>query len=176
MDYPSSLKTKLFLFNQIPQVSYSPDVGRYLVAARDIKPLELVIWDAADAMGPCADSVPVCLECFAKVDGSFQCPKCQVSGPISPRGSVLFKSHYQCMFTRFQFPLCGPKCVDKKLHKAECDIFAKIEKKINFSNLTEKHPVYTTIAPLRQGSSLRCSFLSPFGQFPLSLQIFGIRQ
>ena len=61
------------------QVSYSPDVGRYLVAARDIKPLELVIWDAADAMGPCADSVPVCLECFAKVDGSFQCPKCQVS-------------------------------------------------------------------------------------------------
>ena len=88
----------------------------------------------------------------------------------------LFKSHYQCMFTRFQFPLCGPKCVDKKLHKAECEIFAKIEKKINFSNLTEKHPVYTTIAPLRQGSSLRCSFLSPFGQFPLSLQIFGIRQ
>ena len=62
----------------------------------------------------------------------------------------LFKSHYQCMFTRFQFPLCGPKCVDKKLHKAECEIFAKIEKKINFSNLTEKHPVYTTIAPLRQ--------------------------
>ena len=66
------------LINQIAQVSYSPDVGRYLVAARDIKPLELVIWDAADAMGPSADSVPVCLECFAKVDGSFQCPKCQV--------------------------------------------------------------------------------------------------
>ena len=52
---------------------------------------------------------------------------------------------YNC----FKFPLCGEKCVDKKLHKSECEIFAKLEKKINFSNLDEKHPIYTTIAPLR---------------------------
>ena len=69
-------------------------------------------------------SEPVCLECFAKVDGSFTCPRCQ-------------------------FPLCGEQCVGKRLHKAECEIFANLEKKINFSNLKEKHPVYTTIAPLR---------------------------
>ena len=137
---------------------YSPSVGRYLVAARDIRPLELVLWDAAAAVGPSADreavlgmtldtlplslsvicppslslqhvssttsSEPVCLECFAKVDGSFACPRCQ-------------------------FPLCGDQCVGKRLHKAECEIFANLEKKINFSNLQEKHPVYTTIAPLR---------------------------
>ena len=66
----------------------------------------------------------MCLECFAKVDGSFTCPRCQ-------------------------FPLCGEQCVGKRLHKAECEIFANLEKKINFSNLKEKHPVYTTIAPLR---------------------------
>ena len=48
-----------------------------------------------------------------------------------------------------QFPLCSQKCVGKKLHKAECEIFSKLEKKINFSNLSEKHPIYTTIAPLR---------------------------
>ena len=29
------------------QVMFSPEVGRYLVAARDIKPLELVLWDTA---------------------------------------------------------------------------------------------------------------------------------
>ena len=29
------------------QVRFSPEVGRYLVAARDIKPLELVLWDTA---------------------------------------------------------------------------------------------------------------------------------
>ena len=32
--------------NFIPrQVRHSPTVGRYLVAARDIEPLELVLWD-----------------------------------------------------------------------------------------------------------------------------------
>lgn len=60
------------------KVAYSPQVGRYLVASRDIKPLELVLWDMAAAVGPGADSVPVCLECFSNVDGSFQCPNCQV--------------------------------------------------------------------------------------------------
>ena len=60
------------------KVTYSPQVGRYLVASRDIKPLELVLWDTAAAVGPAADSVPVCLECFSKVDGTFQCPNCQV--------------------------------------------------------------------------------------------------
>jgi len=106
------------------RVAYSDTVGRYLVASRDIKPLELVLWDTAAALGPCADSVPVCLECGDKVDGSYQCPKCQ-------------------------FPLCGEKCADKRIHKAECQIFSKLEKKVNFSNLSEKHPIYTTITPLR---------------------------
>ena len=64
------------------RVAYSDTVGRYLVASRDIKPLELVLWDTAAALGPCADSVPVCLECGDKVDGSYQCPKCQVSSEI----------------------------------------------------------------------------------------------
>ena len=98
-----------------------------MVASRDIKPLELVLWDRAAAVGPAADALPVCLECFGKVDGSFLCPKCQ-------------------------FPLCGAKCVGKNLHRDECELFAKLEKKVNFSNLTEKHPIYSTIAPLRQGS------------------------
>jgi len=106
------------------KVCHSPEVGRYLVASRDIKPLELVLWDRAAAVGPGADALPVCLECFGKVDGSFLCPKCQ-------------------------FPLCGTKCVGKNMHKDECEIFAKLEKKPNFSNLTEKHPIYSTITPLR---------------------------
>ena len=61
------------------QVCYTPEVGRHLVASRDIAPLELVLWDTAVVVGPCADSVPVCLECMDKVDGSYQCPHCQVS-------------------------------------------------------------------------------------------------
>ena len=49
-----------------------------------------------------------------------------------------------------QFPLCGETCADKRIHKAECQIFSKLEKKVNFSNLSEKHPIYTTITPLRK--------------------------
>ena len=58
------------LINQIAQVSYSPDVGRYLVAARDIKPLELVIWDAADAMGAAGVAAPKMSPKEKPVDGA----------------------------------------------------------------------------------------------------------
>ena len=51
------------------QVQHSPTVGRFLVASRDIQPLELVLWDKAAAVGPGADTLPVCLECFRKVEG-----------------------------------------------------------------------------------------------------------
>ena len=69
------------------RVAFSDTVGRYLVASRDIKPLELVLWDTAAATGPCADSVPVCLECGDKVDGSYQCPHCQVRPRMNPKQS-----------------------------------------------------------------------------------------
>ena len=64
-------------------VRYALKVGRYLVASRDVKPLELVLWDTAAATGPCADSVPVCLECGDKVDGSYHCPHCQVRSSMT---------------------------------------------------------------------------------------------
>ena len=81
------------------------------------------MWDRAAAVGPAADALPQCLECFGKVDGTFLCPNCQ-------------------------FPLCGEKCVGKNLHKDECAIFAKLEKKINFSNLKEKHPISPSVPAL----------------------------
>lgn len=106
-------------------------MGRYLVAARDIEPLELVLWDRAAAVGPGADTLPVCLECFKKVESreggggpAFLCPGCS-------------------------FPLCGPKCVAGSLHKEECSIFSKLQKKPQFEDLNEKNPIYAAIAPLR---------------------------
>ena len=44
------------------QVRHSPTVGRYLVAARDIEPLELVMWVNAAALGPRMGTAPVCLQ------------------------------------------------------------------------------------------------------------------
>ena len=70
--------------------------------------------------------------------------------PLSSLSGQIKLSSRDQKILLFQFPLCGEKCVGKKIHKAECQIFSRMEKKINFDSLTDnKHPVYTTIAPLR---------------------------
>jgi len=45
-------------------------VGRILVAARAIRPLELVLVDPGTLTGPNYSSVPVCLECLKPVSGT----------------------------------------------------------------------------------------------------------
>ena len=75
-------------------------VGRYLVATRDIEPLELIIEDEPAVFGPNHDTGPACMECLLPTDGSFLCPKCSL-------------------------PLCGPDCLDGPYHKPECEVFSK---------------------------------------------------
>ena len=38
--------------------------SRFVVATRDIEPLELVMWDNAAALGPRMGTAPVCLQVF----------------------------------------------------------------------------------------------------------------
>ena len=52
--------------------------GRCLVATRDIKPMELIMIDAAIAHGPQNLTSPVCLECGKAVDGSYTCGMCNM--------------------------------------------------------------------------------------------------
>ena len=52
--------------------------GRCLVATRDIKPMELIMMDAAIAHGPQNLTSPVCLECCKVVDGSYTCGMCNM--------------------------------------------------------------------------------------------------
>ena len=75
-------------------------VGRYLVATRDIEPLELIIEDEPAVFGPNHDTGPACMECLIPTDGSFLCPQCSL-------------------------PLCGPDCLDGPFHKPECQVFSK---------------------------------------------------
>ena len=51
-------------------------VGRYVVAVRDIEPLELVMWDSAAALGPRMGCAPCCLQCLKPADGSYFCQVC----------------------------------------------------------------------------------------------------
>ena len=54
------------------QAESSPELGRYLVATRDIKAGEKVFTDAPLVVGPCPITPPVCLKCYAMVDGSYK--------------------------------------------------------------------------------------------------------
>ena len=56
-----------------------------MVAARDLNPLELILKESPAVVGPYSNTLPGCLQCFRKVDGSYACTNCG-------------------------FPMCNPRC------------------------------------------------------------------
>ena len=83
------------------KVENSPEVGRYVVATRDILATELIITEEAAAMGPCQNTMPRCLACLANLnpDTAFSCDKCN-------------------------FPFCNEACCKCDIHvKNECAVF-----------------------------------------------------
>ena len=79
---------------------------RYMVAARDLEPGDIILKEKATVHGPNLEgSKPLCVVCYALLHpGNFvPCPKCQV-------------------------PLCSLACGNKESHKAECHILSKCPK------------------------------------------------
>ena len=62
--------------------------GRYLIATRDIKPLELIMTDRPCVVGPPAKTVPICLECVAAVSPPLSLLPKVLSPPLQ---SLLFQ-------------------------------------------------------------------------------------
>ncbi|XP_055542478.1 SET domain-containing protein SmydA-8 [Wyeomyia smithii] len=100
------------------KVLENAELGRYSVADRNINAGEVLFEENPFAIGPKADSFPVCLECCRSVDGNAGGPKC---------------------------PLCGwPMCEDcsENLnnivnHKKECALF--VENKVKFQNVKDSN-------------------------------------
>jgi len=105
-------------------VEQKEGVGRYVVAVRDIEPLELVMWDAAAALGPRMGCAPVCLQCLKPVDGSYRCEICN-------------------------WPFCNKKCSEGNAHKIECETLKNAKEKVEFKNFQDPNDYYRCIAPLR---------------------------
>ena len=80
------------------EVSEDPNIGRILVATRDINPWELVIEDTALVTGPKMKAV--CLGCLDPVQGDVTCPRCE-------------------------WPLCCQPCQESPRHKLECEILSR---------------------------------------------------
>lgn len=49
------------------EVKNSTDIGRYLVAGKDLQPADIVMKVTPIAIGPCTDSDPVCLGCYVPI-------------------------------------------------------------------------------------------------------------
>ena len=105
-------------------VEQKEGVGRFVVAVRDIEPLELVMWDNAACLGPRMGCPPCCLQCLKKTDGEYKCPDCG-------------------------WPMCDKKCAQGMSHAIECQTLARSEERIEFNNFEEPHDYYRSIAPLR---------------------------
>ncbi|XP_050298383.1 SET domain-containing protein SmydA-8-like [Anthonomus grandis grandis] len=83
------------------KVEKNAEVGRYAVAAKNLKAGEVIFSELPFTYGPKSDSPCLCLGCHAPVDCTYLCTKCK-------------------------WPVCGPDCESVKIHKEnECEIFSK---------------------------------------------------
>lgn len=108
-------------------VQHSGDVGRFVVATKDIKVGEVIIEEQPVTVGPKQFTNPVCLGCHKEVGFSFRCPECE-------------------------WPLCGPECQARSIHQIECSTLAKSKFKPNENHSSPKsgeNPIYECITPLR---------------------------
>ena len=99
--------------------------GRVLVASRDVAVAEVAVLDRALVILP--DLEPVCLGCFADVDGNSRCGRCS-------------------------FPMCGAASCPTELHgEAECGPFAAaaVHKLVNGPDAKATRFVYNAVGILR---------------------------
>ncbi|XP_013148245.1 PREDICTED: protein msta, isoform A [Papilio polytes] len=98
--------------------------GRYLVANKDLDSGELIFTDLPFAVGPKADTPPLCLSCYCPVENTL-CSRCG-------------------------WPVCGAQCERSPQHAAECEIFSSV--KVRFQPVTDwtaSAPQLDCITPLR---------------------------
>ncbi|XP_059097587.1 SET domain-containing protein SmydA-8-like isoform X2 [Tigriopus californicus] len=106
------------------KVEKSAELGRFLVATRDIKKGDAIFKEAPLVLGPVAQTLPVCLACYELVDGTYKCKK---SG----------------------WPLCGPQCEAKVAHNPEVVIPSQTEGLFEIESYEEPCYLYECVTPLR---------------------------
>ena len=84
----------------------SKTVGRYLVATRDLEPMELVLSDLAAASGPLHEDTVVCLGCLKALS--------------LPSADSAIAICQDC-----GLPFCSTTCQDDVIHKAQARQFKR---------------------------------------------------
>ncbi|XP_026473778.1 SET domain-containing protein SmydA-8 [Ctenocephalides felis] len=110
------------------KVLHNNEVGRFVVASRSLEAGEIVFSELPFVVGPKIDCPPVCLGCYAPVDGCSGGPRCAAC----------------------QWPLCATCSKVETGHQAECSVFSS--SKVRFLDVqdnTATCPQYDCITPLR---------------------------
>jgi len=102
------------------------EMGRYIIATRDLKPGELILTESPIVIGPQAVTPPVCLACYKPVNGSYICSRCG-------------------------WPMCNEACSTSPNHKPECEMTLARghPMKIDIGNAAKPFPLYETVAIMR---------------------------
>ncbi|XP_063848062.1 SET domain-containing protein SmydA-8-like isoform X2 [Scylla paramamosain] len=106
------------------QVLHSPELGRYMVASRDLKAGDIILREDPIVVGPKQVTEPVCLGCYKRVDGSYRCERCG-------------------------WPMCGPQCCSSADHQPECVVGQEIGSPIDIQNFDETNHFYEVIFAMR---------------------------
>ncbi|XP_012268035.2 SET domain-containing protein SmydA-8 isoform X2 [Athalia rosae] len=102
------------------KILHNEEVGRYVVAARNLKPGEEIWSEKPFVVGPKASSYPLCLGCYS---------------PWPPAGP---ESLDRPLCSKCQWPVCGPDCEALPCHKDyECKVLAEAGEKFNVSAAVE---------------------------------------
>lgn len=79
----------------LPSVFNIISFCRFMVATRDIEPLEMILWEKPAVIGPYTKDAAGCLQCFKQMTTQRACSQCGL-------------------------PVCSPKCEQGRLHQEEC--------------------------------------------------------
>lgn len=117
------------------KVQFTENIGRHMVATRDIKQGEMILKEKPAVFGPRMASTAHCLACNKK---------------LQPLKNIDNKfDFYKC--TSCRWPMCGPVCEKSVVHKPECTIMTQRKYKCSISYQTpdKQEAAYCVIAPLR---------------------------
>lgn len=101
-----------------------PDLGRHLIASRDIAAGELLMKEFPLVAGPQQFTVPVCLGCYSVADGSRECSACG-------------------------WPICSEACEKAIAHRAECTLTLRRGSKVSIKTFFQRHPIFQCVTVLR---------------------------
>ena len=120
-----------------------------MVAARDIKPGELIFTEEALGLGPNHQTLPCCLDCMKQVIfyNMFRLFVSRYfnSRPFCAKFSYLFTMNkvsgdYLC--PECGLPVCEEMCAYGEEHSKECSVFSKLETKLQVEDFTKPCSIY----------------------------------